>query len=116
MNAMPADVTADPTVAGSGGNDDASAGPQGYVIEIQVGADGKISVSVEPQSEEDSEESGGASGNAPDADAAGGESEDSQPVANIREACKLVMEIFKSAGQMPDDGADQAAMSAGYGS
>jgi hypothetical protein len=108
---MSADPT-DPTAAGGADPSDDMSG--GYTIEIQVGADGKISVSVEPQSEEDSEESGG--GGAPDADAAGGESEDSQPVANIREACKLVMEIFKSAGQMPDDGADQAAMSAGYGS
>jgi hypothetical protein len=74
----------------------------GYVIEIRVSADNKISVGVEPLAEESQEESGEGS-------------DDYQPVASVGEACKLIREIVAHAGQMADSGADADAMSAGYG-
>jgi hypothetical protein len=87
--------------------------PAGYCIEVHVAADGSIKVSVEPEAEEASEEGAQAAGGA--AGDAGAEDADAQPVANIREAIKLVMEIYKSQGELPDTSGDQAQMTAGYG-
>ena len=102
---QPASV-ATPPMAGdsSDGSEQESDTSNGYSIEIRVAADQSITVSVEPASTEDAEEQGG-----------GAETdEDSQPVASIREACKLVTQIFASQGELPDTGADDAQMTAGY--
>ena len=92
----------------NGGPVDASAG---YTIEIKVDSQGAIGVCVEPAAEESAEESGGGESG----DGSGDDMSDYQSVPNIREACKLVMKIFNSQGEMPDDGQDQAEMAAGYG-
>jgi len=99
---------ADPTQATDPSTDTDDTSPDmsgGYVIEIRVSTDNKISVGVEPLAEEDQEESGEGEG-----------SDDYQPVASVGEACKLVREIVAHAGQMADSGADSDAMAAGYGS
>ena len=110
---------ADPTQQTGATDDDSSVDmSQGYCIEINVAANNKITVSVEPASEESSEESGSDDGSDDDTSADGsgdsGDDEDAQPVANIREALKLVMDIYQNAGQMQDTGEDQSQMSSGY--
>lgn len=72
------------------------AGSGNYTIEIKV-TDGNISVSVEPadmEAKEPTEESG-------------------QSVPNIREAIKVVMDIYQNAGAQPDNSAD-AEMEQGF--
>jgi hypothetical protein len=102
----------DPTMTDPSATPDEGAdAPGGYTIEINVSADGKITVGVEPASEESAEESGSAQ----PGDDAEGTGDDTQPVANAREAAKLVVDIINNAGQMQDTGADDAAMSGGYG-
>lgn len=88
-----------------GQDDDTVDASQGYTIEVKVSGDGSITVCVEPASEEAAEEGGEGQG----------DDDDAQPVSSIREACKLVMQIFNSQGQAPDASQDQADMSAGYG-
>ena len=68
-----------------------------YTIEITVSAANGITVSVEPASaevEEPMEETG-------------------QSVPNIREAIKVVMDIYQNAGAQPDNSAD-AEMEQGF--
>jgi len=96
-----------PPLPGDGSGEAETDTSNGYVIEIDVAADNSITVSVEPKSTEDAEEQGGGA-STESAD------EDSQPVSSIREACKLVMEIYSSQGELPDTGASDAAMQAGY--
>lgn len=79
----------------------------GYCIEIHVSAEGSIKIGVEPEGDEAAEEG------AATPEAGAEEGDDAQPVANIREAMKVVMDIYKNSGQIADaDGEDQ--MSAGY--
>lgn len=101
--AMPPQPAAQPLAGGDPAQEDDASG--GYTIEVKVAGDGSISVCVEPEMGEMGEES-----SAEDA----GE-EDYQPVASIREACKLVTQIYQSQGQLPDSTADQADMATGYG-
>lgn len=71
----------------------------GYCIEIRVGADGKVSVGVEPKSAEDEE----------------GDEENHQSVDSFAGAIKLAKEIYAHAGSMQDMNAGMDQMSAGYG-
>jgi hypothetical protein len=103
----------DPTAKGQQGEDQNEPSTDGsYVIEIAVSADGSIKVSVEPASEEAQEESGsdatGAGGDT------GGEDDEAQSVPNIREAIKLVLDIYRNAGQIEDTSGDTADMAKGY--
>lgn len=91
----------------SGATDPSQATPapddmsNGFCIELTVKPDGSMTVSVEPASEEQSEE---------------GESEEqAQSVPNLQSAFKLIREIIDHAGQMADAGQGQDEMSAGYG-
>jgi hypothetical protein len=61
----------------------------GYCIEVEVSAQGQITVSVESSDQEDSEQPG-------QEDESG-----DMPVNNIRDACKMVEQIFANNGQMP---------------
>lgn len=79
----------------------------GFTIELNVGLDGKMTVSVEPAAEESSEEGSGSDGS---------DDDEAQPVANIGEALKLIREIVAHAGQMTDTSASNDEMSSGYGS
>lgn len=83
---------------------------KGYCIEIKVKADGTISVGVESLPEEDAEESAGSAGDADPEEANDG----AQEVSSIREAIKIVMDIYQHSGEIADAGADQAQMSSGY--
>lgn len=67
----------------------------GYVIEIYVSADDKISVSVGEGVEE------------------GGE-EENQSVPDFREALKVAMDIYSNAGQIQDTGMESKDIEAGY--
>ena len=88
--------------------DDADAGPadasQGYCIELNVAADGSMTIGVEPASVEAGEEGSG------DTD-----QEDTQPVANLAEALRLIKDIVAHAGQIEDAVAGNTDMAAGYG-
>jgi hypothetical protein len=64
-------------------------GEGGYCIEVEVSAQGQITVSVESADQEDSEQPG-------QEDESG-----DMPVNNIRDACKMVEQIFANNGQMP---------------
>ena len=75
----------------------------GYTICLHVGGDGALSVSVEPENQEMAEAQGAPEGE-----------EQSQPVADMREAVKLILDIFKGAGHAPDAGAETQEMEAGY--
>lgn len=77
----------------------------GYVVCVHVDAQGKITVGVETDQEE-AQEGGGDESQ---------EEQGYQPVATIREACKLLTQIYNSQGEAPDNAADQADMAAGYG-
>lgn len=81
----------------------------GFVVELKVTADGKMSVSVEPMTEE-APAAPSADGTAPAAP-----EEDSQPVASLGEALKLIREIVTHGGEQTDMGASQDEMSSGYG-
>ena len=74
--------------------------PAGFCIELYVGADGKMSVAVEPKEEPVAEE---------------GAEAPSQPVANIQEAMRLIREIIEHDGEMTDPAASQDEMASGYG-
>ncbi len=76
----------------------------GYVIEIHVSADDKISVEVETDEEESPENEDG--GENPE--------NSSQSVPNIRAALKVAMDIYSNAGQIQDMGAANKDMEAGY--
>lgn len=78
----------------------------GFTVELKVDAQGKMTVCVEPAAEEAGEESG---------DEGAPEDDESQPVANIGEALKLIREIVTHGGQMSDVGAGADEMGAGYG-
>ena len=62
----------------------------GYCIEIHIGADGQISIGVETEAEEDAEHE------------ATGQEPERTPVKGIREAMEVVLDIFKSGGQMAE--------------
>lgn len=102
---QPASVQTPPLPGDGSDQDPAEDTSKGYTIEINVAADNSITVSVEPKTEEDAEEQGGADG---------ADSDEAQSVASIREACKLVQQIYAAQGEAPDTGADDAAMEAGY--
>ena len=91
---------------------EADAPTPGYTICLHVTGDGAISVSVEPEGEEEAE-APTAPGAPEDSEAAEPE-EAAQSVPNIREAIKLIIEIYKGAGEVPDLGAESADMEAGY--
>lgn len=107
------------------GEDSAMPPPEaqgGFVIELRVTADGKMSIGVEPMGEESAEDSappptppaGGPPGMPPSPPPA--EPEDNyQPVASLGEAMKLIREIVMHGGESADAGASQDEMSAGYG-
>jgi hypothetical protein len=78
-----------------GAQDQEAGEPAGYCIEIKVGADGQITVSVEESQQETTEE--------PEGDA------NAHPVGSIKEACQLVMDLYKNSGQIQGVGAEQAA-------
>jgi hypothetical protein len=77
-----------------------------YVICINVGGDGSLSVSVDSAAAEAAEP--------PEQEAMEAEEEDAQPVADIREAIKLVLDIYKNAGAKTDAGMEKQEMEAGY--
>lgn len=85
--------------------DDTQQSPQGYCIEIHVGADGKISVDVEPEADEAAEEQG-----------EGGESSKGQPVSGFKEALQVAMDIYKNDGQIQDAGAGDSDFAEGFAS
>lgn len=85
----------------------------GFTVELKVDGQGKMTVCVEPAAEEAGEESSGAVMAGSD-DESG--DDESQPVANIGEALKLIREIVTHGGQMADVGASSDEMSSGYGS
>lgn len=94
---------------GSGGGD--------YEIIISISQSKGMSVSVEPMEAEEATPTPGGSAAAPgDASEGPEDGEAGQPVENIREAVKLVLDIYANAGQMQDTSGDEAAMSEGYGS
>ena len=78
----------------------------GYTICLKVTADGQMSVSVDVDGPDESDEAGAPE---PDGD------ETAQPVPNIQAAMKLIKQIVSHAGQMADAGADESDMSSGYG-
>jgi hypothetical protein len=92
---------------------EAPAAPGGYTIELKVSADGKMSVSVEPDVEEAGEEAGVTP--PPDGAAPVPPEDDSQDVASLGEALKLIREIVMRGGEQTDMGASQDEMSSGYG-
>lgn len=67
----------------------------GYEICIKVDGSGAIMVGVEPEGAEPTDDSG------------------MQPVKNIKEACAIVMDIFKNSGQITDQG--EGDFEAGFG-
>lgn len=71
----------------------------GFVIEIKVGADGQMSVGVEPASEEASE--------------GGDESGEYQPVASLPELFKLIKQLIASNGEQATSD-DQSEMDEAY--
>lgn len=75
----------------------------GYCIEINVAADGSITVGVEPAKDEAAEEmpAPGADPAAPPDPAAAAPDDDSaQPVKGIREAVQFVLDTYKNQGQV----------------
>lgn len=72
----------------------------GYTIEIEVTADNKISVSVEPEAPE-----GGAEGEAEG---------DAQQVASFGEALRVCKDIYAHAGEMQDTSGSAGDMESGY--
>lgn len=116
--------------------DDTSDMSQGYVIEITVTADGKISVGVESASEESQEEGGEGSASAEGEDAAA-PADDADPAApapaapaddaepaegsampakNIKEALTMALEIFKNNGQAAEPDTSDTDFTSGYAS
>jgi hypothetical protein len=75
-------------------------GQPGYCIEIQVGSDGKITVGVEPA----------------EAEAQEGSEPKGSPVANIKEALQVAMDIYKNGGQVMDANAGEADFASGFAS
>lgn len=73
----------------------------GFVIEIAVDAQGGITVSSEPASDEASEESGAPQGEASEPQG--------QPVGSIKEALSAALAIYKNQGQMNSPAADEQA-------
>lgn len=69
-----------------------------YTIEIKVSAKSGISVSVEPMTAEAQE--------MPESEG--------QPVPNIREAIKVVMDIYQNAGAQPDTTSADSEMEQGF--
>lgn len=81
----------------------------GYSIEINVDAQGGISVGVDNSTEEPSEQMRG--GMTPDAMAADG----AMPAQSIDEAIKMVMAIYQNNGDMPAPQSEDDAFASGYG-
>jgi len=105
-----------PMAADAAPTDDADQGASsGYTIELHVDGTGAISVSVEPDGADEAD----ASAAPPDGSGAPMEGEEdqdeAQPVPNIREAVKLILDIYKNAGQMQDNSGDMDQMAQGYG-
>jgi hypothetical protein len=96
-----------PTQAGADpGQGDPSQGDQsdgGYTIEIEVSAQGQMTVSVETADQEGAEQPGQEDDGAGD-----------MPVSNVREACKLVEQIVANNGQMPG-GQNQMSVQDAFG-
>lgn len=86
----------------------------GYTIELKVGADGQMSVSVEVDGSDDSGADQAGSAGAPPTPEAG-DDDQGQAVPNLAAAFKLIKEIVNHAGQMADAGSGDAEMSGGYG-
>jgi hypothetical protein len=84
---------------------DAQEDAGGYTIEIEVASNGSITVSVETDSQEEGE-----AGQSPEA----APEDAGKSVPNIREAIKVVMDIYNNAGQQSDTNAADDQMSAGY--
>lgn len=99
MTAQPQQETPDPAMAQA--DDDAGS----YTIEIEVSADGSMTVSVETAAQEGAEQ--------PGADESADEAQ-SRPASSIKEALTIALEIFKADGKMPQAGADEQAFNAGY--
>ena len=72
---------------GSEQGEDAAQG--GFTVCLTVGADGKMTVGVEP------EKAPGEEGEAP-----------GQPVPSARDAISMIMDIIKAGGKMPDSSGD----------
>ncbi len=87
-------------------------GQAGYTIELRVAGDGKLSVSVEPDAVEAEE---GADPMAANDEAPAEDAEEAQSVPNIREAIKVILDIYKNAGAIAEPGAEAADMQSGYG-
>lgn len=77
----------------------------GYTIEIEVAADGKITVSVETDTQEE-DETGQSSETSPE--------DAGQAVPNIREALKLAMDIYQNAGKQSDTNMADQQMEQGF--
>jgi hypothetical protein len=69
----------------------------GYTICIRVGGDGKVSVGVEDNKEEDAE------------------GYSTQPVKSIAEAMQVAMDIYKNDGMMDDMAASDDEFNKGFG-
>lgn len=109
---------ADPTMMGAAdplaGAGDASGAPApddmsgGFTIKINVDAQGGITVGVEAAGEESGEEQG-----AQGADVDAEQPDDgAQPVPSLKEALRLIADIYNNKGQMTPAGAPGAEQSA----
>ena len=72
---------------------------QGYCIELHVGADGSMKISVEPEEEEQGEEQ---------------TADQSQPVQGLKEALSVIIDIVKNGGQVADAAAGEGDFAAGF--
>lgn len=93
----------DDTSQGADGSDDSSQ-QAGYTVCIMVDAQNKISVSVQPGTDDNSD---GDDDNDGDSTA--------QPVSSLNDLVTLVKSIIRAGGQMPDGGDGQADFAAGAG-
>jgi hypothetical protein len=74
----------------------------GFSVELYVGADGQMSINVESAAEE--------------ADQHGGDPmEGGTPVAGLKEAIQMIMDIVKNNGKMTDPAEGDAEFSEGFG-
>lgn len=74
----------------------------GYSVELYVSADGQMTISVESAAEEAAQHEGNPT-------------EGGTPVAGLKEAVQMIMDIVKNNGKMPDSNEGEADFSEGFG-
>lgn len=116
--ALPAPAPTDPSQpdpSADMGDADEAQGSGGYCIELHVGADGSLSVSVEDEDDETQKEGGDATGAPGAAAAPGGDIDKGTPAATVKEALQMILDIYKSNGKgQPGASLGKKLQSAGF--